>query len=380
MLLLNQIKDKLQREVQELWEQNNCKGLAALCTGAGKSKIAVNIVTDDKHKGKWLLVVPTEKLRDENWLDEFNKWKKKTYYSKLDRECYASLSKVDLSKYEGIILDEAHNLTEANSEPFRVLSKKQLTDLKILALTATPPKEEEKIEIFNQLQLKKIKELKLDEGVELGIVAPYEIIIVETQLDNIKKNCKGGTKDKPFLTTEAANYEFKSRQIQRIQFSGKPVPKFLYLNRMHMIYGLQSKTEAAKSILKHIPESKKTLIFAGTIEQAIELEKNTFHSKSDDKNLKLFQENKINRLSCVQSLNEGLNIKDLDIGLVVQLNSNPRNLIQRVGRLVRIREGHKATIYILSCVGTQDEKWVEKAIEGLDRSNITYTSIKNFEK
>lgn len=376
--MLNEVKDKLQKEVQLLWEQNNCKGLAALCTGAGKSKIAVNIITDDIHKGKWLLVVPTEKLRDENWLEEFNKWKKKTYYSKLDRECYASLSKIDLTKYDGIILDEAHNVTEANSEPFKKLSKEQLNSLKILALTATPPLEDEKIEIFKYLQLKKIKELKLDEGVKLGIVAPYEIIVVETQLDNIKKNCKGGTKDKPFLTTEAANYEFKSRQIQKMQFGGKPVPKFLYLNRMHMIYGLQSKTEAAKLILKQIPNDKKTLIFAGTIEQAEELESNTFHSKSDDKLLKLFQANKINRLSCVQSLNEGINIKDLDIGLVVQLNSNPRNLIQRVGRLVRIREGHKAKIYILSCVGTQDEKWVEKAIEGLDRNNITYISIKNF--
>jgi superfamily II DNA or RNA helicase len=89
-------------------------------------------------------------------------------------------------------------------------------------------------------------------------------------------------------------------------------------------------------------------------------------------------DNKINRLSCVNSLNEGQNIPLLDVGLVVQLNSNPRNLIQRIGRIVRIRDGHKAKIYILSCTGTQDEKWVEKAIEGLDRNNITYTSIKNF--
>lgn len=376
--MINKIKDKLQKEVQFLWEKNNYKGLAALCTGAGKSKIAINIISDNKHKGKWLLIVPTEKLRDENWAEEFSKWKKKTYYSKLDRECYASLAKVDLSKYTGVILDEGHNITLANSEPFRALSKKQLKSLKILALTATPPTEENKIEIFNYLGLSMIKEVKLDEGVDLGIVASYEIIVVETQLDNTKLNSQGGTKDKPFMTTEASNYQFKSRRIQQIQFSGKPVPKFLYLNRMHMLYDLQSKTDAAKLILNSITKDAKTLIFAGSIKQAEELEKNTFHSKTDDKDLKLFQKNKINKLSCVQSLNEGINISDLDIGVVVQLNSNPRNLIQRIGRLVRLRNGHKAKIYILSCSNTQDEKWVEKAIEGLDRNNITYTSIKNF--
>lgn len=376
--MLNEIKDKLQRQVQKNWEKNNCKGLAALCTGAGKSKIAVNIISDDMHKGKWLLIVPTEKLRDENWKEEFSKWKKKTYYSKIDRACYASLSKVDLSKYDGVILDEAHNLTEANSQPFNELSSIFFRRLKILALTATPPKEEEKLEILKNLGLKIIKELKLDEGVKLGIVAPYQIIIVETHLDDIKKGSPGGSKKKPFMTTEFKNYQFKNRRIQQIRFSGKPVPKFLYLDRMRMLYDLQSKTDAAKAILKDIPKDKKTLIFAGSIKQAEELEKKTFHSKSDDKDLKRFQADKIKRLSCVQSLNEGHNIANLDIGLVVQLNSNPRNLIQRIGRLVRIRDGHTAKIYILSCVNTQDEKWVEKAIEGLDRNNITYTSIKNY--
>jgi superfamily II DNA or RNA helicase len=328
--LLNEVKDELQKEVQLLWENNQCKGLAALCTGAGKSKIAVNIVSDVQHKGNWLLVVPTEKLRDENWADEFSKWKRKTYYNKIGRACYASLSKIDLSQYAGIILDEAHNLTEANSKPFRNLTPEQLKNLKILALTATPPTEEEKVDIFEQLGLDMIRELKLDKGVELGIVAPYEIIIVETVLDDMKKTSPGGSKNKPFMTTEFKNYHYKTRRIQQIRFSGKPVPKFLYLDRMRMLYDLQSKTDAAQSILKSISKDKKTLIFAGSIRQAEELEKQTFHSKTDDKDLTLFQKDKIKRLSCVQALNEGVNISNLDVGVVVQLNSNPRNLIQRV--------------------------------------------------
>lgn len=377
-MILNEIKDKIQKESQLLWEKNNCKGLIALCTGAGKSKIAVNIISDKKHQGKWLLVVPTEKLRDENWKEEFKKWKKLTYYNKLDRECYASLHKVDLSKYDGIILDEGHNITEANVLPFFKLNQEQYEKLKILILTATPPKEDEKIEILKKLKIKTVKSLSLDEGVKLGIVAPYEIIIVQTQLDSSKKNIETGTKLKKWKTTEFDAYEYKSKRIRQIQFSGKPVPKFLYLDRMRLVYNLPSKTEAAKLILNKIDKDLKTIIFAGTIQQAEELEPKTFHSKTDDKNLNNFKNDKINRLSCVEALNEGHNIHNLDVGLIVQLNSNPRDLVQRIGRLVRIREGYKAKIYITVCMGTQDEKWLEKAIENLNKENIIYTSIKNY--
>ena len=100
---LHLVKDKIQREVEGLWVKNNFKGLAALCTGAGKSKIFINIVVNYP-KEKWLLIVPTEKLRDENWSEEFKKWKQAKRFSKIDRACYASLNKLDISKYDGICL------------------------------------------------------------------------------------------------------------------------------------------------------------------------------------------------------------------------------------------------------------------------------------
>ena len=62
-------QDKIQNEVEKLWYENNCKGTALLATGSGKSKIFVNIVSKEKKKS--LLVVPTEKLRDRNWKEEF---------------------------------------------------------------------------------------------------------------------------------------------------------------------------------------------------------------------------------------------------------------------------------------------------------------------
>lgn len=370
---LNEIKDKIQREVEEIWIKSSFRGLIALCTGAGKSKIFINVMSNFK-KEKWLLVVPTQKLRDENWKSEFEKWKTLTIFKKrLDKCCYASLNKYDLSKYDGICLDEAHNITENNS--------KYLKDYKgkILALTATPPSDEEKKEIlYKDLKCPIVYYLSLDKGVKLGIVSPYNITVVESWLDSINKNIETGPKNKRFKGTEKSVYDYKSNNIRRMQFGTKPVPKFLYLDRMRFIYNLPSKTKVAQAILDTISKNKRVLIFCSSISQAEELCKHSWHSQSKNDNLKLFKDKKINRLSSVGMLNEGENIPDVDIILIVQLNANERDLIQRLGRGVRLRPNHTAEVYIIITANTQDEKWFKKASEKLSSSNITYTSAKNY--
>lgn len=370
---LHLVKDKIQREVEGLWVKNNFKGLAALCTGAGKSKIFINIVVNYP-KEKWLLIVPTEKLRDENWSEEFKKWKQAKRFSKIDRACYASLNKLDISKYDGICLDECHNITPNNSE--------YLVDYKgkLLCLTATPPKDEEKQDIlYKQLGCKVIKKISLDEGVDLGIVSPYRITVVEGMLDSSSKTIETGSKLKKWKDTEANIYDYKSRNIQKIRFSGKPVPKFLYLDRMRFLYNLPSKTRNAKKVLGELDKKERTIIFCGSIAQAEELCKYTWHSQSKEDTLSLFKKKKISQLATVKIINEGENIEDVDNIVVVQLDSNALNLIQRIGRGVRLRPNHVANVIILSTIGTQDESWVKTALENFDKKNINYVSIKNYE-
>jgi len=287
--------------------------------------------------------------------------------------CYASINKIKDSHYDLVVLDEMHRLTLGNS----IFFDSNTVD-NILALTATPPLEEEKKDIlYNKLKLKITYELPIDKAVTLGLVAPYKIVVVEGYLDNVDKYIESGKKPKIFMQTEYAKYNYLTRNIQKMMFSGVDIPKFMYLARMRFIYNLKSKIVNAKKILEIIPEEDKTLIFCGGIDQSKELCKHTFNSKTDDKDYKKFIKGSINRLAVVNSVNEGHNIPNLDSALIVQLNSNPRDLVQRVGRIIRKREGHEAIIYILCTLATQDENWLEKALEGFDKSNITYINIKN---
>lgn len=303
-------------------------GIVALATGVGKTKIGVDYVKSLKNGGgeRFLWVVPTEKLRDHSIQEEFTKWGAlSTYNAYLQRSCYASLNKIKKQHFDLVVLDEGHRITENNAQFFE-----NNTVDKILVLTATLPHEEHKqILLYNKLGLRVVYEKGVEEAVELGLIAPYQIKVIEMWLDDKEKYIEAGSKKNKFFTTEYKHYEYLSKSIRKLQFSGKEVPKFLYLNRMRFLYKLKSKIEIAKKILQNIPKDERVLIFHKSIEKAEELCYHTFHSKTDDKAYNKFIKGKINRLAVVDALNEGHNIPNLDKALIVQVNSNPRELIQR---------------------------------------------------
>ena len=104
-------RETLQKEALQAVLDNNGSGILCLATGVGKSKIAIDycrlLHSQLKKKLKCLLVVPTEKLRDTNWADEFCKWKSKVIYTDcVERTCYASFNKFKNQEYDLVILDK----------------------------------------------------------------------------------------------------------------------------------------------------------------------------------------------------------------------------------------------------------------------------------
>lgn len=367
-----EVQSRIQERAVQCWDNNQRRGILTMCTGSGKSKVAIDIIKRDREKlKKILLVVPTVRLRDTNWKEEFIKWKCKTLYNKIDRACYVSVNKIKGKEYDLVILDEGHNITQNNSQFF---TNNLVRD--ILVLTATPPQDCEKVGLLNNLNCGIVFNYSLDEGVKDGVVAPYNIKVLSVPLEKKIRNVKAGTKKKPFMITEYKNYEYLCRKIAKSYYSNNPnLAKFASLDRMRFIYNLKSKTDIAKKIINNLSVDDRTLIFCGSIKQAEELCPYVYHSKTNDKDLIAFQDSKIDQLACVAALNEGMNIPNLDVGIIVQLNSRDLDLVQRIGRLIRYREGHTATIYILVSRDTQDEKWASKALAGFDPKRIKYIKL-----
>ena len=379
---VNKVREKVQNEAIQAVVNNN-GGMVAMATGSGKSRVAVEVAKyyfNPKHDYHAALLVPTEKLRDENWKEEFEKWEARNIWKHTERLCYASASKIGGNEYPIAILDEGHNITELASEFFLDNNVER-----VVLLTATPPNDPVKVEILRRLGIKLVYELTLDQAVRLGFVAPYKITVITVPLDNVTKNIPGGNKANPFMTTEAACYAYWNKRVQACfgdqTPQGKAKMKFAILGRMQFIYKIPSKTQVIKFLLdKVISKEDRTLIFCGNIEQAEQVCPTFYHSKSSSVAYDAFKNEEINRLSCVKAVNEGHNFPGVDSGIIGQLNSKEKDLVQRIGRLIRFRPGHEAHLYIVISESTQDEKWLENAIENLDQSKVEYIRIDNFKK
>ena len=104
-------KSKIQRAAVNKWCNKGHNGTLAMCTGSGKSKCALDIISlfvkEKKKKLKVAVIVPTEKLRDNNWPAEFKKWIPDFDLSQVTFLCYASANKIKGKTFDLVVLDEA---------------------------------------------------------------------------------------------------------------------------------------------------------------------------------------------------------------------------------------------------------------------------------
>src|SRR5205085_1488453 len=69
--------------------------------------------------------------------------------------------------------------------------------------------------------------------------------------------------------------------------------------------------------------------------------------KERERALALFREGKLRALVSSQVLNEGLDVPEADVAIIVAGTRGTREHVQRFGRVLRPREGKKAIVYEL---------------------------------
>lgn len=348
-------------------------GLLNLAPRVGKTKIGIDIIKKEKAK-KILWVTPNTKLRDEDIPIEFKQWKALSYLNKTTIICYASLAE-HKGKYDKIILDEYQDITSTNAEPLFNGNIKYNT---IIGLSGTHPKHKEKQDIYSRLNLKILVSISIDEAVEKNLIAPYKITVIECKLNNKDRYVLSGSKKVQFYQTEKAKYEYLSKSINLKLIRNEIVPRMYYLRRMKFLYNLKSKNTFAKNFIKKL--TGRTLVFTGSIEQAEFICDKTYHSKTDNKDLKDFLEGKINTLACVNSGGTGFTYKNVDNFVIVQVNSDKKgDATQKIARSLVLQEEYVANIFILVVADTVDETWKDKVLENFDKEKIKHVSYKNYE-
>ena len=393
--MINPYKIKAQKEALELARSYN-NLLLKWATGVGKTKATIDIINRFKTKKKVLLVI-AEILHEDNWKDEFKKWNLKPNID-ITFTTYASLHKYKGNSYDYLILDEAHH---SGSD----LKQHILDNIKaknVVALSATMPQEilSGLVDIFGSFR---IYEITLQEAIDAGILPEPRIFLVKKKLNNtirseiitIKrgdpKKAKTILVDYPdrwkylnnrslpnlnlsIICTEQEkyyhindNFEYwKNRYLRHKTIKNRTI--FYSRGNLRKRYLGSIKTNTARKIINRL-KNKRFICFCSDIEQAEELNyKNAIHSKKKDSALivKNFNEGKIDSLFAVGKLQEGQNLKNIEAGIIVQLDGVERGFVQKFGRSLRAEYPEQYIIYIED---TKDEDYVQN-LNNLDPEYI----------
>lgn len=417
--MVNNLRDEKQKEVSRLWIESNRKNTLILGTGFGKSLVSMLILETlfkDKilnKKSKILLLSDSEKLRDDNWKEDFEKWGFSWMWDIIQSECYQTAYKWEDTSWDLIIADEIDfGLTEMYSKVFTNNEYKM-----ILGLTGyvDPSKNELLTEIAPPLVEYSTQDAQND-----GILNGTKIVFVEYDLsqtgDDITVEYMKGGKKQSFTQSENHAYSYYEQRcniiwgkISRLEedpdvvFGLDPakiseVKSLRYnFNRMaekrkSLLLNSKSGQETAKYIIKEILKSdkNKVLTFSAYTNQADAINEFTYHGKNKKGNTSLsdLSDGKIRSVGVCDAINRGMNLVGVNNIVMESYNGSKTKFNQRHGRGMRLLPHQKMYLYILlpyyyksiespdPNIGkrtvrrpTQMVKWAESMLEGFRINN-----------
>lgn len=394
----NSFKQKLQeREFQEL--KDKYRVALKWATGCGKSKMAIDLLNHAAgnyiNKMKVLFVV-AERAHIKNWLDEIFKWKLNAYTEII---CYASLKHKEGESYDAIVFDEAHHaFTEKRMDIIKTI---QSSYVYLLSATLPSSKIEEMEEIYGKFTTSTVT---LKDAIKNDILPDPRIYVIELKLDDQRKNQSivigKSEKDKniPVIKWEDRNayvfrntpciirctqkqkYEFLTSRMEywkrRYQMSHNEYQKnqWVSLGSQRKRFIGELKTDYVRNLISTLPSRTRFVCFCATVAQANELsETNTISSKRPSQLnqaiIDAFNKKKLSQIYAVGMITEGMNLTNIEAGIITQLDGKERLFIQKAGRVLRADE---PVAYIFYYKNTQDEVYLKNALENIDSKYVKY--------
>ncbi|MCD8288450.1 MAG: DEAD/DEAH box helicase family protein [Prevotella sp.] len=386
-----------QEEAYEAWVKNGKNGIFAMATGTGKTVTALNCALHEYNKDNYynlLILVPSLDLLSQ-WQDEligFNfknsinvsslntSWRKDlmNIYDKVKRKKiinYAIVSTYDsfvnrdfqyllpaLSDNLILIADEAHNIGgKLVKKCFR-----NMTISRKIALSATPERiydEDGTAEIgsfFND-KYPYVYSFPMSKAIKENRLCKYYYYPKIAYLNDDEMELYSYLTKKLALLWDDKNEKFKDRQTT----------EKLLLNRKRIIHKCDDKLRAYRDIISEIGENnlRHTFVYApqgkyekmgiddevslteeddiSFIQKLLDETKNLFPNKrcntftgKDAKEkrsilLKSFETGELDVLFAMKCLDEGVDVPRAERGIFTSSTCNPREFIQRRGRLLR---------------------------------------------
>lgn len=343
-----------------------------LPTGMGKTHLALSYAVERGYK-RVLILIPKLVLID-NWKDEIGKWGFEQHLIP-SFSTYVSMEKQDFNKYDLVIADEAHRISD-NNKTFLERNRPK----RMLLLSATIPYDTKRwIQTTFNAQFITVS---LSEAMDNDVLPTPKIELIPLHIEQIKGQFlwfRG--KGKPVRTVShdlLSKYRYSKdtaivcnakQYLDLIEstieyFNGRKNEaqqlRFAYLRACKDRLEFLSKIKApiVKQMLD-IKHDERVIVFAPDIKSSKEVCKNSINSKDGNasKVLTDFNEGKLTHISSCRMLDEGINLVDCKSAVFMALAATEVTQVQRIGRVLRHKE---PVVYIPYFLGTREERIVQQ--------------------
>jgi superfamily II DNA or RNA helicase len=418
------------REYQEIaykkWTANNFKGVFAMATGTGKTITSLNCLLKLYQKNgcyQAIVLVPGKTLLQQ-WIDEvlafnfknivgvssdFPRWKTQlselvtallfdkqksfiiiTTYKSFTKETFQNYFK-KLPKTTLLIADEAHNL--GSPEVIKIVENLHLEKRIALSATITRQFDDDANELIEQIfdsPYPYTYNFSMKRAIDEGILCQYDyfphfVYLEEEELEEYVEITK---KLQKFFDFDTGNFK-ASDAVQK-----------LLIKRKTIVHKASAKLKVFSSILKnHYKQYKsisRSFIYApeGEDEEShnildkflYEFEKQfpnlrpyvySGETTNRDKVLKLFDDGFIDSLFSMKCLDEGVDLPKTELAIFCSSTGNPRQFIQRRGRILRThRDKARAIVHDMvvlpSLVPNQEILAIERKLLKDELTRVIY--------
>jgi len=356
-----------QDEALRAWHRAGQRGLVVLPTGSGKTRLAVTAMA--RTRVPTLALVPTRVLLDQ-WIRELSA----AYPGPIGclGDGQRRLESVTVATFESgwrqmsrigdrfrlIVVDEVHHFGDGRRDEALELCAAPLR----LGLTATPPRSPS-AERLHELVGPTVFELSVGD-LSGRYLAPFEVVTLQLALDAAERRSwdRAVSGYRPALRAfqrdcPGAGWLDFVRASSRTEHGRKALAAFR-LSRSLLAYP-SAKREAVASLLSRYTASK-VLIFTSDNATAYDVARQhlvmpiTCDISKVERAAALdrFRKGELRALVSARVLNEGIDVPDAEVAIVVGGTHGEREHVQRIGRLLRPREGKTAMVYELVMRGT----------------------------
>ena len=396
-----------QNDAIKNWIDSEMRGCVILPTGAGKTVVGIKAI--EKVNSSALVIVPTIDLM-EQWTENLFKYLNKntkdnqtnnkntiitignlgggkediqpitvaTYDSAYLRAPYIG------NQFELIIFDEVHHLPAPG---YRLIAEQMIAPYR-LGLTATLQREDELHELIPKLVGGIVYQLGAKYLSEQKHLAEYNINRIQVNLTPEEQ--KQYDANQSLFMTNMAKLGFRGSHMNNLK-------RLIMMSNRNKIAreGLLARNKAndialnssskIKELQRILEENRfaKTIIFTQNNKMVYELSNKflipfiTYKTTKEERQdvLEGFKSGRYSTVVTSKVLDEGIDVPDAELGIIMSGTGSGRELIQRLGRLLRPKQdGKKAKLFEIVSMHTRETNTSAKRITALRKNTEEHTS------